>query len=216
MSIYVKTFTGKLIDIEGFKPENIDLRDIAFSLSRQRRYAGHTSTPWTVGQHMVLCSMIGSMLNLQPKYQLAVFIHDIHETWTQDIINPIKRNFTLSAYDDLQSDIDKVVYEFFGIKDVLDDKEAMDFVKLIDTVAYFMEYHRLMMFAEDNHFPEFNKDFWDIIKFLEDKKFTIPKDLILYNDDDIAQNIFEILTVAHTEGKLGSEISSKGAFVKKG
>lgn len=214
MTTIMKTFTGKTIDLDNFTKDDIDLRDISVSLSRQNRYAGHTVSPWSVGKHLILISMLGSILGLKPREMLALFLHDVHETWIQDIISPIKHNFTNYAYNSLQGDIDNCVYDFFGVKDLLDDDNFMNSVHILDLTSYYIESNRLRMFTEDSHF-EFDDEIWKAIKFFEDTGFVIPKDLIDMSDDDVAQHIFEILTVSHTEKKLGEEISDKGAFTRK-
>lgn len=41
----IRTFTGKMIDLENPKVEQIDIRDIAHALAQINRYTGHTRTP---------------------------------------------------------------------------------------------------------------------------------------------------------------------------
>ena len=67
-----ETVSGILIDLADPKIEDVRIHDIAWSLSRQSRYAGHTMCriPYTVGQHTVMVSRYveealtpGSVLN---------------------------------------------------------------------------------------------------------------------------------------------------------
>jgi hypothetical protein len=53
-----ETVSGLIIDLADPKPEDIRVDDIAWSLSRQSRYAGHTMSriPYTVAQHTVMVS----------------------------------------------------------------------------------------------------------------------------------------------------------------
>lgn len=48
--------TGKFVNLTDPDPDTIDIRDIAWSLSRMPRYVGHTTSeiPLTIGQHSLL------------------------------------------------------------------------------------------------------------------------------------------------------------------
>jgi len=53
-----ETVSGKFIDLAAMKKEDLDIHDIAWSLSRQSRFGGHTmsKTPYSVAQHTVMVS----------------------------------------------------------------------------------------------------------------------------------------------------------------
>lgn len=53
-----ETVSGRIIDLANPRIEDIDIRDIAWALSRVNRYVGHTMTkrPYTVAQHVVQVS----------------------------------------------------------------------------------------------------------------------------------------------------------------
>jgi len=50
-----ETVSGKIIDLANPQVEDIDVKDIAWALSRINRYVGHTMSklPYTVAQHSV-------------------------------------------------------------------------------------------------------------------------------------------------------------------
>lgn len=62
MTLYLETVTGKLLDVTNPQPEQIDINDIAWGLSRLPRFAGHTITevPYNVAQHSLLVAEITS------------------------------------------------------------------------------------------------------------------------------------------------------------
>lgn len=64
MTLWLETVTGKFIDVADPKPEQIDINDIAWGLSRIPRFAGHTITavPYNVAQHSLLVADISSDL----------------------------------------------------------------------------------------------------------------------------------------------------------
>lgn len=203
------TFTGRKIDIAKFTKDDIDLRDIAISLSRQRRYAGHTSIPWTVGQHIILCYMIADFCEHSEDMKKAAFLHDVEETWVQDIIYSVKSLYVLNRYNAVSSNISYVVFDFFGLPDdfmtSLDNKRLL---KAIDETAHIYEsMHLFPGFVHDS--AEFTFTTNEIVKYLTQKNFAIPNDLFRMHENEVAQNILEILQVMHTEKMVGQEISSE-------
>lgn len=55
-SSMMETRSGIFIDLANPKPENINIQDIAWALSRLARFTGHSSCdiPYTVGQHSIM------------------------------------------------------------------------------------------------------------------------------------------------------------------
>lgn len=64
------------------------IEDIALSLSRQRRYLGHTKTPWTVGQHSLVCYRYAKLV--APEARRHALFHDAAEAYLGDIVSPVK------------------------------------------------------------------------------------------------------------------------------
>ena len=87
------TYTGRYVDLKNFKKEDIDLTDITISLSRQNRFNGHILVDWSVLKHSVFCSLIADALGDNNDMKKLMILHDIHETWYQDIANPILKTF---------------------------------------------------------------------------------------------------------------------------
>ena len=82
------TFTGKIIDPINPDPEDIDIRDIAHSLSQQCRFTGHTSEFYSVAEHSVLVS------EAVPARDAALgLMHDATEAYLADLAKPIKAEF---------------------------------------------------------------------------------------------------------------------------
>jgi 5'-deoxynucleotidase YfbR-like HD superfamily hydrolase len=82
----LRTFTGRMIDLLQPTPEDIDIRDIAHSLSQLNRFCGHTSRPYCVAEHSVMCSYFGD-----PALALEKLLHDAAEAYIGDIASPLKR-----------------------------------------------------------------------------------------------------------------------------
>ncbi len=95
---YMILRSGRLVDPFALKDEDIDIRDIAYSLARQARYAGHGGF-YSVAEHSVLVSQaVGSYIDQRgadadeawvgQRYGL---IHDNEEAYLQDTIGPFYR-----------------------------------------------------------------------------------------------------------------------------
>ena len=68
--------------------EDIDIRDIAMSLSGKARWGGFTRPPYYVSQHSVLVAQV-----LPSHLQLWGLLHDAGEAYLPDIPRPIKRRY---------------------------------------------------------------------------------------------------------------------------
>lgn len=105
------------------RAEEVSLDDIAHSLSNVCRYAGHTKTHYSVGQHSVLVS-----LNVPPQYAVHGLLHDAAEAYIGDISRPVKRSLREvigSTLDDIEDRIMAAISERFGVVWTEDAYEAV-------------------------------------------------------------------------------------------
>lgn len=201
--IYVGTVSGLTIDITDLKPHDIITEDIARGLSYIRRYNGQTIHPWTVGQHMILCSMIADALGANEQNIKACFLHDVEEYLVQDLIYPIKNSGLVSEdFAKVSDNISEVIFKEFNCKNY-DPK----FVKQVDQIAYCFERTAFIPHAlgEPPVDPEILSMFEHLLKELN---FVIPLQLAELTDDAVANIINEHLIVFRAEKLLGGEISS--------
>lgn len=84
---HIRTFTDKRFYLLDIKPEDIDIRDIAHSLSHICRYGGHCNRFFSVGEHSIRCSDRGSDW-LRKMWGL---LHDAAEAYIGDFTRPLKR-----------------------------------------------------------------------------------------------------------------------------
>jgi len=141
--------SGRLIDIENPAPDDFDINDIAWALSRITRFSGHTITeiPYTVGQHCgFVCSMIYDDVQAQPNSrELALFglLHDAAESLIGDIPSPCKKIPALhKVIAPLEDNILNIVYMKFVGR--LPTNEEYDIVKFYDKKAQFIEAYNFM------------------------------------------------------------------------
>ncbi len=88
MSSIISTYTGKSIDFKDPTQDDIDIVDIAHSLSMLCRWNGHGTKFYSVAEHSVLVSyMVPHGLALQ------ALLHDAAEAYLGDLITPVKDCF---------------------------------------------------------------------------------------------------------------------------
>lgn len=96
---WISTFTGKKIYLLDSKSKDIDILDIAHSLSQQCRFMGHTSSFYSVAEHSLVCEQKArQLIRGNPEAErltinlwlLAVLLHDAHEMAIGDISKPFK------------------------------------------------------------------------------------------------------------------------------
>lgn len=147
----LETVSGKFLDPSNIDPEMIDIQDIAWSLSRISRFAGHTITavPYNVAQH---CVFVSEMIEAATNSKLAAFaglLHDAAECYIGDIPSPIKHLPELKAVID---PIEDAILDEVYMKFIPHTKEAspqawsdiMGRVKYFDKRAQFIEAHAFM------------------------------------------------------------------------
>lgn len=136
----ISTQSGQLIDILFPNPKQINIEDIAHSLSHQCRFNGHTSRFYSVAEHSLLAVELA--LHLEPDdndLALSMLLHDAHEAYTGDIIRPLKTDIHTVA----EETLDAVIGDKFGVS-LTDDR-----IKLIDDMMLDVERVKLIGLSEE-------------------------------------------------------------------
>ena len=90
---YFRTYTGRHVHPLCPSPEEIDIQDVAHSLSQMCRFVGHTDGFYSVAQHSVLVSEL-----VPGRDALWGLLHDASEAYLCDLPAPIKRDPQMSFY----------------------------------------------------------------------------------------------------------------------
>jgi len=104
----IRTLSGNLIDPFNMVASDININDIAHSLSMQCRYNGHVSKFYSVAEHSVLVSQM-----VPNEYKLWGLLHDATEAYVGDMVSPVKKR--LESFRTLEDNIHKVVAERFNL-----------------------------------------------------------------------------------------------------
>lgn len=75
------------------RASEVDIEDIATSLSHICRFNGHVKRFYSVAEHSVLCSYVGD-----PTYAFDKLMHDAEEAYTGDLIRPIKTHADMETF----------------------------------------------------------------------------------------------------------------------
>lgn len=89
---WMMTFTGRKVFPLRVTENDVDVQDIAHSLAQQCRYNGHTGGFFSVAEHSVIISRALERDGQNKITQLTGLLHDAAETYTGDIIKPMKNS----------------------------------------------------------------------------------------------------------------------------
>lgn len=94
----ITTHSGRAVNLLDPQPEQIDIGDIAHSLSLLCRFTGHTSRFFSVAEHSVLVANA-----VPPALRLQALLHDAHEAYLGDWSTPLKRSLSTQTMNELRS-----------------------------------------------------------------------------------------------------------------
>ena len=174
MIVEFMTVSGRRIDVLDVKPADVDIEDAAHHLAWTCRYGGAVKQWYNNAQHSVLVSQILSQwTDVMPaeSYQriwcpMGGQLHDVGETYTGDLTNPMKRALRFAAelygmqspFDVIEDRIQAAVEEAFGLPDrsirgPLGHNELYDLLKKADLTALAVEDSILRPYTK-TEFPE--------------------------------------------------------------
>lgn len=107
LSDRIQTYTGKKFNYVNPSPDDVDVIDIAHSLSNQCRFTGHTVRFYSIAEHSVIVSLL-----VPKELALAALFHDASEAYLTDLATPIKK--LIPEYREYESKIMKVIAEKVG------------------------------------------------------------------------------------------------------
>lgn len=92
----IRISSGRLVDLNDFKPEDVCPMSIERSLNQIKRFTGHYNfhEPLTVAQHTLLVRAISRVLYGKGEFiDLGARIHDFPEAYYGDLSSPLKKHF---------------------------------------------------------------------------------------------------------------------------
>lgn len=129
---WMQTYQGKQFWPVDPRPEEIEIEDIAHSLSMLCRYNGHCEHFYSVAEHSVLVS------NVVPAEDAFVaLLHDATEAFVSDVPRPLKP--FLPGYDKIEHRVWEAICERFNLP-----IELPESVKRADNEVLMAEMHQIM------------------------------------------------------------------------
>lgn len=153
------TYTGKIFDYENITPDSICLDDIIHAICKLNRFVGHSSRPYTVGEHTYYCWLMAEKLGLDTKQKLQVLMHDFTEAYVGDCPSPLKK--LLKEFKTIEEKVEHAIWEHFGMP--LPTEEEHKLIKRIDLTMLVIEMRDLTLhdykyFITENTYLEFLED----------------------------------------------------------
>jgi 5'-deoxynucleotidase YfbR-like HD superfamily hydrolase len=119
------TATGRRFWFEDPREEDVDIEDIAASLSKQTRFMGHLARNkiYSVAQHSTLASYL-----VDPGFELEALLHDAAEAYCHDVVTPLKKVLG-AVYARIEDRIHGVIRQRYQLSD---DEAAHHAVEEVD------------------------------------------------------------------------------------
>lgn len=136
---FIRTYTGIYFDPYVIKPEEVQILDIAHSLSLMTRANGHIRHFFSVAQHAVNCALEAGNRGLSHRIQLACLMHDAAESYISDVTRPIKHR--LEGYELIEEKVLGVIFDKIGLGELSGDE--LRAVKEIDDAMLYYEFEAL-------------------------------------------------------------------------
>lgn len=140
---WIQTFTGKQFYILDPQPDDIEILDIAHSLSMTCRYNGHCLRFYSVAEHSVLlASYTQHVLQRGTRDVMRALLHDACEAYVGDLPKPIKRS--MPGIEERENAVERVIMQKFGL-----EIAKPDWLDEIDHRIWFDEKTALMVPRND-------------------------------------------------------------------
>tara|TARA_R110001632_G_scaffold109706_3_gene220055 strand:+ start:2540 stop:3112 length:573 start_codon:yes stop_codon:yes gene_type:complete len=166
--------TGKYVDLNNLRVEDVDIKDIEVSLNNILRFTGHHKErkPLTVAQHSLLClELVKLTYPDEDELYLKVFIHDFAEAYIGDISSPVKKALGKFFYDWADPIEHTTNMAFLNTPITVEEKQKIKYIDLMS-----LDIERRCMWNQ------MGKDKWPQV----DESRTLEKKLELF---DSAQSL---------------------------
>ncbi len=134
----IATASGRIVDPWNMAASDFSITDIAMSLAKLCRYAGHVPSFYSVAEHCVW--VYGAMVDLgvaDHETLVAGFMHDAAEAYLVDMPSPVKNQPAMKPYRDAEVRIQEALGERYGFD--LFEPRVYHAVHKFDKAAYVWE-----------------------------------------------------------------------------
>ena len=114
MKRLMRVYSGRILDVDDVRPQDISVDDICHGLANTPRYNGHTDFPYSVAQHSVMLMWAARKLGMSQEMQTQCLLHDAAEAYMGDIPSPWKARWPEAQKDEVR--LLEVIGEAMGVK----------------------------------------------------------------------------------------------------
>ena len=139
---FITTVGGRSFDPLSPDIADIDIRDIAHSLSYLCRANGHFNRFFSVARHCVNCVREAEARGYGARVRLLCLLHDATEAYIGDMTRPLKRR--LPFYCECEEQLHDMILERFAIP-----RESEAELRLVREIDDCMLYHEFLLFNGD-------------------------------------------------------------------
>jgi len=139
----IATYNGNVISLLTPDPADVDIGDIAHSLSQINRYTGHTSRPYSVAAHSIIAAKHWGHID-----PLAALLHDSAEAYIGDVASPLKRLLS-AGYTRLASIEDRHLEAIGNALNIDSFVGRVRATKLIDKIMLVAEVRALLPYPDN-------------------------------------------------------------------
>lgn len=158
--------SDRLVDPLNLQPDDIDINDIARSLSRQCRYNGHVGGFLSVARHAVWVAELVMDETGDPQLALEALHHDDAEAYLSDMIRPLKHGPLGGIFREAEERAEQVIFAKFGLTYPLRDE-----IKAIDSLAGHLEIN-------------FRRDSWDSQPWVDERLYLLSHEALTAMRED--------------------------------
>jgi hypothetical protein len=110
---WIETYTGRQFWPLDPRSQDVDIIDIAHSLSMQCRFNGHTRVFYSVAEHSLIVSAELAACGESRLVQLYGLLHDAAEAYVCDLPRPVKSQ--IESYKPIEEAVQKAVLNALGL-----------------------------------------------------------------------------------------------------
>lgn len=134
---WINVFSGRQFYPMAPRAEDIDIVDIAHSLSRTCRYTGHSLRHYSVAEHSVRVAEAVKNLGHDDAAQAFACLHDAAEAYLADVASPVRRTPEMAAFNEADTRLQTVINHHYGLRGA-----QPDIVKHVDRLIITVESER--------------------------------------------------------------------------
>lgn len=115
----MQTASGRTFNLARPSPDDILIEDIAHHLAHINRFNGATCRPYSVAEHSILAMRIAGADGLRDPFGLlAVLLHDGHEAYFGDLIQPLKVTLAMGSTQlgAIEASVERAVGDRFSLR----------------------------------------------------------------------------------------------------